>query len=222
MCVTLFLDFNFFDYLVGETVNLMAIDTQRMMDVTNQINTIWTAPLTILLSLYFLWGYLGPSCLAGLVVMVLLIPINAYMSNMMKKYQISNMKNKDTRIKVMNEILDGIKVLKLYAWEPSFARKVEAIREKEVATLKKMSYLGAVQTFMFTAAPFMVTLASFATYVLVDVNNVLDAEIAFVSLSYFNLMRMPLNQVRFYPPHFISNFKRTLFEIFTFCPKNQL
>ena len=95
----------------------------------------------------------------------------------------------------MNEILDGIKVLKLYAWEPSFARKVESIREKEVNTLKKMSYLGAVQTFLFTAAPFMVALASFATYVLIDENNVLDAEIAFVSLSYFNLMRMPLNQV---------------------------
>ena len=95
----------------------------------------------------------------------------------------------------MNEILDGIKVLKLYAWEPSFAKKIEKIRGEEVFTLKKMSYLGAVQTFMFTAAPFIVTLASFATFVLVDPNNILTAEIAFVSLSYFNLMRMPLNQV---------------------------
>ena len=95
----------------------------------------------------------------------------------------------------MNEILDGIKVLKMYAWEPSFARKIQKIRNEEVATLKKMSYLGAVQTFMFTAAPFMVALASFATFVLVDEANVLNAEVAFVSLSYFNLMRMPLNQV---------------------------
>jgi ABC-type multidrug transport system fused ATPase/permease subunit len=95
----------------------------------------------------------------------------------------------------MNEILDGIKVLKLYAWEPSFARKIQKIRDEEVATLKKMSYLGAVQTFMFTASPFMVALASFATFVLVDEANVLNAEVAFVSLSYFNLMRMPLNQV---------------------------
>ena len=87
-------------YSVGETVNLMAIDTQRIMDVTQQINTIWTSPLTIILSLYFLWGYLGPASLAGLVVMVLLIPINAVLSSKMKKYQISNMKNKDKRIKV--------------------------------------------------------------------------------------------------------------------------
>ena len=95
----------------------------------------------------------------------------------------------------MNEILDGIKVLKLYAWEPSFARKIQKIRDEEVATLKKMSYLGAVQTFMFTASPFLVALASFATFVLVDEANILNAEVAFVSLSYFNLMRMPLNQV---------------------------
>lgn len=95
----------------------------------------------------------------------------------------------------MNEILDGIKVLKLYAWEPSFAKKIQKIRDDEVATLKKMSYLGAVQTFMFNAAPFIVTLASFATFVLLDPANILTAEIAFVSLSYFNLMRMPLNQV---------------------------
>ena len=96
----------------------------------------------------------------------------------------------------MNEVLDGIKVLKLYAWEPSFAKKIQGIRDQEVSTLKKMSYLGAVQTFMFTAAPFIVTLASFATFVLVDEANILTAEIAFVSLSYFNLMRMPLNQVK--------------------------
>ena len=85
---------------VGETVNLMAIDSQRMMDVTSQINTVWTSPMAIILSFYFLWGYLGPSSLAGLVIMVLLIPVNAVISNRMKKYQRENMKNKDTRIKV--------------------------------------------------------------------------------------------------------------------------
>ena len=95
----------------------------------------------------------------------------------------------------MNEILDGIKVLKLYAWEPSFVDKVGAIRHDEVTTLKKAAYLGAVQTFLFSAAPFLVALASFATFVLIDVDNVLDAEIAFVSLSFFNLMRMPLNMI---------------------------
>lgn len=50
---------------VGEIVNLMAVDAQRFMDLTAYINMLWSAPLQIGLALYFLWGILGPSVLAG-------------------------------------------------------------------------------------------------------------------------------------------------------------
>ena len=42
------------------------------------------------------------------------------------------MKQKDGRIKMMNEILNGMKILKLYAWEESFEQQVLDIREREV------------------------------------------------------------------------------------------
>lgn len=50
---------------VGEIVNLMAVDAQRFMDLVTYINMLWSAPLQIALALYFLWGILGPSVLAG-------------------------------------------------------------------------------------------------------------------------------------------------------------
>ena len=50
------------------------------------------------------------------------------------------MKYKDLRIKLMNEILNGMKVLKLYAWESSFLEKVEEIRRTEVRILRKQLY----------------------------------------------------------------------------------
>ena len=46
------------------------------------------------------------------------------------------MKDKDKRVKLMDEILNGIKVLKLYAWEPSFGEQVLDIRENEIRSLK--------------------------------------------------------------------------------------
>ena len=46
-----------------------------------------------------------------------------------------------------------------------------------------------------------VSLVTFATYVLVDENNVLDASTAFVSLSLFNILRFPLSML----PMLISN-----------------
>lgn len=180
---------------VGETVNIMSIDTQRFVDLAPSLNTIWSSPLIITLSMVSLWSLLGPSCLAGLAVMILIIPMTSVTSTFMRKFSFANMRTKDARIKVMNEILEGIKVLKLYAWEPSFLSKITGIRSTEVETLKKVAYLGAVQTFVFQSATTMIALAAFATFVLVDPNNVLTAQIAFVSLSYFNIMRQPLNQL---------------------------
>ena len=51
---------------VGETTNLMAIDTQKFMDLTPFLNQLWVSPLQVGLALYFLWDVLGPSSLAGL------------------------------------------------------------------------------------------------------------------------------------------------------------
>lgn len=70
------------------------------------------------------------------------------------------MKNKDSRIKLMNEMLNGIKVLKLYAWEMAFKEKVSQIRENELKVLKKAAYLGAVSTFTWVCAPFLVSLTA--------------------------------------------------------------
>uniref|UniRef100_A0AAX7ST65 ATP-binding cassette, sub-family C (CFTR/MRP), member 3 n=1 Tax=Astatotilapia calliptera TaxID=8154 RepID=A0AAX7ST65_ASTCA len=177
---------------VGEIVNLMSVDAQRFMDLTTFLNMLWSAPLQIMLALYFLWQILGPSVLAGVAVMIMLIPFNAFIA---MKTRVEQMQHKDARIKLMNEILNGIKVLKLYAWESSFKEKVLAIRQKELIVLRKTAYLGALSTMAWTSAPFLVALTTFAVYVTVDEKNILDAETAFVSISLFNILRFPLNML---------------------------
>ena len=67
------------------------------------------------------------------------------------------MKMKDKRVKLMNEILNGIKVFKLYAWETSFKDQVLHSRQKEVNDLNKMAYLSGFMTFSMTSAPFFVS-----------------------------------------------------------------
>lgn len=64
----------------------------------------------VYLKLFFSLHTAGPSVLAGLAVMVLLIPINGFIANKTKKLQMKQMKLKDERVKLMNEILNGIKV----------------------------------------------------------------------------------------------------------------
>ncbi|XP_054885537.1 canalicular multispecific organic anion transporter 1 [Poeciliopsis prolifica] len=177
---------------VGETVNLMSADAQRFNDVTNFIHLLWSCPLQIIVSIVFLWLELGPSTLAGLLVMVLMVPINGFLATKARNFQIENMKFKDKRMKIMNEMLNGIKILKLFAWEPSFQTQVEDIRGEELKVMRKFAYLTSVSTFIFTCAPALVSLATFAVFVSVNSNNILTAEKAFTSISLFNILRFPL------------------------------
>ncbi|XP_048522371.1 multidrug resistance-associated protein 1 isoform X2 [Dendroctonus ponderosae] len=176
----------------GEIVNLMSVDAQKFMDLTTYLNMIWSAPLQICLSMYFLWQELGPSVLAGLAVMIILIPINGFIADKSKNLQIKQMKNKDERVKLMNEVLSGMKVLKLYAWEPSFEAHVLKIRDKEVKVLKEAAYLNAGTSFIWSCAPFLVVLATFVSFVFSDQKNILTPVITFKALSLFSLMSMPM------------------------------
>ena len=68
------------------------------------------------------------------------------------------MLKKDSRIVLMDEILSGIKALKLYAWEESFLNKVLQIRNHELKYLRRAACFNAVTEFTFTCAPFLVSI----------------------------------------------------------------
>lgn len=177
----------------GEIINLMAVDVQRLALYMPYFNLIWSDPLLIAVALYFLWLELGPSVLAGFAVMILMIPLNATTTRFQGRFQERQMKKKDERVKVINEILSGCRVIKLYGWELPFIGKVASIRNSEVAELQKMALLNAFSYITWTFAPFLVSLATFAAYVLSSPDHVLDAKKAFVSLSLFEMLRLPLN-----------------------------
>ena len=71
--------------------------------------------------------------------------------------QVKQMRQKDRRIRLMNEVLNGIKVIKLYAWENHFESDVLNIRQRELTILRHTAYLNAISLFSWTCAPFLVT-----------------------------------------------------------------
>lgn len=76
-------------------------------------NQLWASPLQIAIALYMLWGQLGVASLAGVAIMVILMPTNAVIMVKIRKLQKLLMIAKDKRIKLMNAILSGIRVLKV-------------------------------------------------------------------------------------------------------------
>ncbi|CAG0921145.1 unnamed protein product, partial [Notodromas monacha] len=189
---------------LGEIVNLMAVDAQRIMETTFVVDLVWTMPLVLGLTTTFLWLVMGPSALAGLLLLIALIPVNTLIAQKSRKFQMAQMKLKDERLKLMTEILNGIKVLKLYAWEESFGDQVRKIRAKEIEILRKDAFLNAINNFVWICAPYMVSLVTFATFVLSDDENVLDATTAFVSIALFNILRFPMALVPFLVASFVQ------------------
>lgn len=183
------------DRTVGEIVNVMAIDCDRFMMVTSQIQQYWSSPFQVSLALIFLFNTLGLSAIPGVIIMIIFVPLSIFSSVLARRFMNEQMTLKDQRTKMINEILNGIKVIKLYAWEVPMLETIERIRKKELLCIIKAGLIRVVlDTFNF-ASPFLVALGSFATYTAISEDNVLTPEIAFVSLTLFNQLRSPMTMV---------------------------
>uniref|UniRef100_A0A8C1V5M9 ABC-type glutathione-S-conjugate transporter n=1 Tax=Cyprinus carpio TaxID=7962 RepID=A0A8C1V5M9_CYPCA len=165
---------------VGEIVNLVSADTQKLMDFVVYFNAVWVAPIEIALCFFFLWQHLGPSALAGIATVILIFPLNGFIAKMRSKLQVQ-MTYMDGRIKLMNEILSGIKILKFYAWENAFRERILGCREKELNALKKSQILYSISIASFNSSTFLIAFAMFGVYVLIDEKHVLDAQKVFVT-----------------------------------------
>ena len=80
------------------------------MDLMIHLHMVWSAPFQIILSLIFLYLTMGPSIFAGFAAMLLMIPLNVCLASWSKRLQVRQMEHKDSRIKLINEVLNGIKV----------------------------------------------------------------------------------------------------------------
>lgn len=112
-----------------------------------------------------------------------------------KALQRQMMKTKDRRIRVMNEILNNIKSIKLYGWERAFAEKVfHARNQNELRLLRKIGLIQSGSNFLWTSTPFLVAFATFASFVATN-SRTLTSEIIFPAISLFQLLSFPLAAV---------------------------
>ncbi|KFQ18484.1 Multidrug resistance-associated protein 6, partial [Merops nubicus] len=173
---------------VGEIVNLVSVDTQKLMDLIIYFNGTWLAPIRIIICFVFLWQLLGPSALTSIPVFLFLLPLNFVITKKRSQFQETQMKYKDERAKLTNAILSDIKVIKLYGWEKAFMEKVLGIRRQELQALKTSQILFSASLASFHSSTFLIAFVMFAVYTMVDNTHVLDAQKAFVSLTLINIL----------------------------------
>ncbi|XP_028966861.1 canalicular multispecific organic anion transporter 2 [Galendromus occidentalis] len=187
---------------VGEIVNLMSNDAQILRDTVRTGHMLWSTPVQIVAASALIYLDMGISVGAGLLFMLVMIPLSVCLATFQKAVLAAQMKDKDSRIKLMNEILNGMRVLKFYAWELGFKRIVDAIRSRELSKLRRIAYLQASLTMLWFFAPFAVTFVTFAAFVFLNRDQRLRPDVVFTALALYQNLRVPLTML----PSLISNF----------------
>uniref|UniRef100_A0A8C1JAG9 ATP-binding cassette, sub-family C (CFTR/MRP), member 8 n=1 Tax=Cyprinus carpio TaxID=7962 RepID=A0A8C1JAG9_CYPCA len=177
---------------VGQICNLVAIDTNQLMWFFFLCPNLFAMPVQIIVGVILLYYLLGISALIGATVITLLAPVQYFVATKLSDAQKSTLEYSSERLKKTNELLRGIKLLKLYAWEHIFCSSVEETRGKELTSLQTFALYTSISIFMNTAIPIAAVLVTFVAHVHLSDDADLSPAVAFASLSLFHILVTPL------------------------------
>ncbi|KAG1690982.1 Multidrug resistance-associated protein 7 [Nymphon striatum] len=175
----------------GEIIDMMSTDVDRIVNFAPSFHELWSLPVQILISLYLIYNQIGTAFVSCIVYGLFLIPFTHFLCTKVMKYETNFMEFKDDRVKLMNEILKGFRVVKYYAWDVEFKKKVNVVRSKELKQLKYSKYVDALCVFFWQMTPLLMSLASFTLYILLG--NQLTASKVFTCVALFGMLLVPLN-----------------------------
>uniref|UniRef100_A0A1I8JUL1 Uncharacterized protein n=1 Tax=Anopheles funestus TaxID=62324 RepID=A0A1I8JUL1_ANOFN len=171
------------DGMTGQVINLMSNDVAKFDTATGFVHDIWKGLIELLVLGYFIYRQIGISGLFGIAFLLSFIPLQAWLGKKAALYRLKTANRTDRRIQFMNEIIQGIQVIKMYAWEDSFSRMVDRIRRKEVNGIRGTLFIRA-GLLSFNLVSRVAIFLSLVAYVLYG--NVFTAKRVFIVTSYFN------------------------------------
>ena len=178
---------------VGKVVNLLSNDVSRFDIVTVFIHSMWLAPLLTVIIGILLYNEVGVPGIIGMIVIAIVTPIQSYTGKLSSIFRLKTALRTDERVRLMDEIINGIQVIKLYAWEKPFKKLIYLARDKELQVIKKNSYVRALY---MTFVLFTTRSALYCTMMsIVVLGDQLTASKIFVISSYFAIMSQIMSQM---------------------------
>ena len=170
---------------IGKIINIIANDMNTVEFKLLFLLFLVTTPMTLILSIYLLWRKLGPVSLIAIPILLIIYFIQKSLSSA----NVKNIKQKniysDQRMKLCAELIEGIRLLKIYAWETTVKRFIDKIRENEINVLRKYSYYVYGDKSISANSSYIVCLILFLIFDIVNPGEVLFPSLVF---SVFQLM----------------------------------
>uniref|UniRef100_A0A8C7Y860 Multidrug resistance-associated protein 4 n=1 Tax=Oryzias sinensis TaxID=183150 RepID=A0A8C7Y860_9TELE len=170
----------------GQIVNLLSNDVAKFDEVTLYLHFLWLGPLQGIIVTVLLLYAIGPSCLAGMAVLLILMPIQTTFGRLFSSLRAKTAVLTDERIRTMNEVVSGIRVIKMYGWEKPF----DHIALMEISKIMQSSYLRGLNMASFFVASKIVIFFTICVYVLTG--NKLSASRIFMAVSLYGAVRLTI------------------------------
>uniref|UniRef100_A0A8C2XES4 Multidrug resistance-associated protein 4 n=1 Tax=Cyclopterus lumpus TaxID=8103 RepID=A0A8C2XES4_CYCLU len=174
----------------GQIVNLLSNDVNKFDELTLYLHFLWIGPIQAATVTLLLMYAIGPSCLAGMAVFFILMPVQTMFGRLFSSLRAETAVLTDDRIRTMNEVISGIRVIKMYGWEKPFAALVDEIRRMEISKIMKSSYLRGLNMAAFFVASKIIVFITVCIFVLTG--NQLSASRVFMAVSLYGAVRLTI------------------------------
>lgn len=178
------------NHSVGQITTMISTDSARLDRFSAFGHNLWVSPIQLAIGVGLLIGNLGYSALVGLGVLILGFPLQIMLVRVMFNQRKKGVKLTDKRVRLTTEVLQGIRLIKLYAWEDFYTQQIGNLRSKEISTIRKSAVARSTIIGLMTFIPILASVLSFITYGLSG--HDLNVAVIFSSLQLFNIIRMPL------------------------------
>ncbi|KAJ3237858.1 hypothetical protein HDU81_008767 [Chytriomyces hyalinus] len=178
---------------IGKIVSLMSSDANRLYNFAGFIHRpLVDLPISAIISVTALLYLLGPSALAGLLVVMVSGPATGLISKWMIKEQLAYASATDNRTQVINEALQGVRIIKYFGWEEEFLKRIGAARENELSKAMRLWIYWIGYIVIAWGGSILVVFSSFFCYTVVA-GHTLDPATAFTSVTLLHQVGVSLN-----------------------------
>uniref|UniRef100_A0A8B9YA27 Multidrug resistance-associated protein 4 n=1 Tax=Bos mutus grunniens TaxID=30521 RepID=A0A8B9YA27_BOSMU len=171
----------------GQIVNMMSNDVNRFDRVMIRLHILWIGPLNAITAIILLWMEIGISSLAGMALLIIFMLLQSFSGKLFSSLRSKSAAFTDTRLRTMNEVITGIRTIKMYAWEKLFAELITRLRRKEISKILKRSYLDGMNLIFFDTASKLILFITFTTYVLLG--NTITVNQVFLAITLYQVVQ---------------------------------
>ncbi|XP_031342463.1 probable multidrug resistance-associated protein lethal(2)03659 isoform X2 [Photinus pyralis] len=116
----------------GKILNLISNDVSVFEKMVFASQFLWITPIQTAVIIGLLYREIGISSVFGVATLLLFLPMYFVLGKLTSSYRLKTSTERDNRLRLMNEIIHGINVIKMYAWEKPFAKMIDKIRKAEL------------------------------------------------------------------------------------------